>query len=84
MTESKETLLFAARRLPAHADEIVRQWNHPDIREICEHLELICRVDHQDEESTKVRFFELQAELEDELIALLQLNQERSTTTKEN
>ena len=40
MRDPSEAMIFAASRFTAHADEIARQWTDPDIREICEHMQL--------------------------------------------
>ena len=82
MRGPSEAMVFAASRFPAHADEIVRQWTDPDIREICEHMQFVCRSERHATESAKGRFTDLRTELEDELLALLQRNQERSNNTR--
>ena len=81
MREPSEALIFAASRFPAHADEIMHQWTDPDIREICEHMQVVSRCERDATESAKGRFTDLRTELEDELLALLQRNQERSANT---
>ena len=73
--------MLASSHFPSRADEIARQWNDPDIREICEHYELICRDRDRATGSAMDRLSDLKVALKDELFDLLLRNNEHSNNT---
>lgn len=68
MTGKLGDIEFAAARFPDRATAIWSLSEDEDFQELCEHLVLMCRLEHEAEGETEMRFKELRQSLEDELL----------------
>ena len=83
MNEKHSDIEFVAARFPDHARTIRELGGDVDFLELCEHLALMCRLEHEAAGEVGSRFIELRKALESELMDLVGRNHSTNHQRKE-
>ena len=84
MTGKLNDLEFAAARFPDHIAAIWKLSENEDFRELCEHLALMCRLEHEAAGETDTRLNELRKALDNELLDWVSRNPSMPDRSTEN